>query len=143
MSSDVMPKAELLNVVNDWVAAETSGAQVILWTNDISPNTSTAYAALTEPIASWYSRQNATYFPVSQNPDGSMQVEVQSLNWAYSGVDDSETIFGYSVVSASPYRLLHSKRLDAPVVMAVVPDGFVSEPTLQFAPISGFGPAEE
>ena len=99
-------------MINDWVSGETSGCDVFLFDNDITPTINSDFSDFTEPTASWYSRKSATLFQPYDLGDGSFQLSTQCVQWDYSGSDATDTIYGCGLVSASPYTLLCSHRFE-------------------------------
>lgn len=127
MTNSAMPLVQSADMLTAWTGGLTT-PKVILFTNNIVPDNSTAYADLTQPTASWYTAATATFGTTYDNPDGSVSATCTSVQFDYSGSDPSETIYGYGVADVSGTTLYCAANLPQPVTMAGALDAVIVQP---------------
>jgi len=103
---------------------------LMLWTNPtLSPTPATVYADFTEATFTGYSRRvilhNGWGDPVIIDGAFARSVYTNLVAWYPSGTP--QTVYGYAIITPTPFDLICSQKFDAPYEM--VPGG-----TLQFYP---------
>ena len=121
-----MPKTEAATMQSDWVAAELTGAQVAAFTNDFAPDENTVWSDLVEPVAAFYAQKDAIFGQPYENADGSVSLEMQSVQWDCVASSVTELWRGIAVVTPSVIRILGVARADADKTMATDLDSFVA-----------------
>lgn len=110
---------------------------VRLFTNDITPGPDTDLLALSEPAGTWYAEQALTYGQAYQNPDGSITVTAESVQFNYTGASSPETVRGWFVVDpGSPDVPISARRLPTPVSMGNALDSVIVQPGFTVPPIA-------
>lgn len=131
MQSGVLSKAQLAAMLTAWAAAADADAgKVILFVNDYSPTYDTLIGALTQPTASWYTAADIDWGRVIEQDNGAMALDAGGYRFDYTGTDPACTIYGWGVTNTAGSKLLLSRRLDMPVVMANTYDSVIVEPDL-------------
>lgn len=131
--TDLMPFAELVEMLAAWKAARAATPFIFLFTNDVVPEEDVEMADLVEPTDDWYAREAAVYGETYKDADGRPHATIPSVqfNWTAAGGAGAATIYGYGIVSAAAAgNLLHVKRLAQPVTLNNVLSSIVVQPEL-------------
>lgn len=131
MASDALQKDQLAAMLTAWAAGLTTPF-IRLFKADIVPTETTELIAFTAPTGNWYAPVAAVYDDAYQNPDGSVSIRTQGVQFNYTGTDPSETIYGYVIVDTGPTpdAVLHAARLETPVDMGSVLDSVFVAPII-------------
>lgn len=109
---------------------------VRLFTDNITPGPDTNLLALNQPAGSWYAEIPVTYGEAFTNPDGSVSVVAESVQFNYTGTDVPETIYGWFVVDpGSPDTPISAARLATPVSMGSLLNSVVVQPRMTIQPV--------
>ena len=139
--SDALTAAEQLNMLSDWVSASTTGAKVILFTNDIVPTPQTTYSALVQPPVGgghWYAPVDLNYQDPILNGDGSISVRCQSVQFNYGDSTDAPVVvYGWGAANVASNILLHASNLpNGAVNMGALGDGVITYPGFRTNPVT-------
>lgn len=135
MASDALQKSALAAALEAYMASLVAPT-VRLFKDAIVPTPTTNLAGLSQPTGSWYTEVALTYGQVFENPDGSMSVVAQSVQFNYSGTDPAETVYGWFVVDpGSPDIPISAGLLPAPVTLGTVLDSVIVQPAITLAPV--------
>jgi hypothetical protein len=139
MASDAMARAQVAAMLEAWAAA--IGTPFIgLFKTAIVPDPLTPLSAFVPPTGSWYAPVAAVYDDASQNPDGSISIRTQAVQFNYTGTDPAEIIYGWYIIdtAATPDAVLQAGLLPVPVTMGSVLDSTFVAPiiTIPAIPIS-------
>lgn len=135
MASDCFGQSALATMINSYLSG--LGSLVIgLNTSQQSPTPQNLlFANIVEPTGTWYSRFTCTFQNAYALPDGSLEVNVDSVQWNYSGSSAGETIYGYWVgvgSSSGGVTLVSQGVLATPVQMAANLNAVTAGPVLHF-----------
>lgn len=131
MESGALARAQLTGMLNAWKAStDPTAGKVILFTNDINPDDTTILGDLIQPTGDWYAAMDIDWGRVIEQDSGGMGLDAGAYRWDYTGTDPAETIRGWGVTNTGITKLLLSRKLRTPVVMANVLDSVLVEPDL-------------
>lgn len=100
--------------------------KVILGTANAVIDPTSTYGAITQPTASWYAPKDAVVGTVYENPDGSVTIHFQSVEWAYSGSDDSTDVYQVCIVDVDNTILYFGERREGQTIANVL-DVYVAD----------------
>lgn len=125
----------LLNYLLQRTANNYPDWLLMLWTNSsLFPTPATVYADLSEATFTGYARQTIIHAgwgaPAIISSTFARSTYGSLFSWTNTG--SAQPIYGYAVITPSPFTLIYCQKFDAPAPMD--PGG-----TLQFSPIIDFG----
>ena len=135
MRSDAITKSAIMAILEAFMASLTA-PEVRLFTDNITPSPDTNLLTLNQPTGSWYTPQPLSYGDAFTNPDGSVSVVAQSMQFDYDGTDPGETVYGYMVVDpGSPDVPISAARLETPVNMGNDTNSVIVQPRMSLPPV--------
>jgi len=119
----VLPNEGLPALLDYMIRATISGVvdwELMLWTNDITPDQGTVYADLTEATFTGYSRPTitrGTWTAPAVSADHAVSTyDSVPISWSCSA--GSETVYGYALVTVTSPVIRFVERFAVPAVMS-------------------------
>jgi hypothetical protein len=115
-----------------------------LFTNNIIPNYHTVLAGFTEPTLTGYARIVPTFIGAYQEPDGSVVLQTQLMEFPAPTDNTGQVIYGYFITDGgAPEHILFSETFPAPFSLVASPQNLVFGAQFVLRPSNNNGTATQ